>query len=218
LQLRAIRGFEYKEIASQLGLSEANVRQIVHRSRKNCSALKIARRALVRETPDIMRDDKFEAVIQQAFLDAFPNPDRMGCPGDEVLRSLAANKSIENNEADAHIAQCSPCAKQLLAFRQEARKRRQTRWLWAAAAACLAAVLSFAMYRQFSSHQNVGPDQHETALVIVAKLDFSKELPETRRASEAPSAIRKILPNAQELLIILPGGSPSGEYEFEIRP
>jgi hypothetical protein len=137
------------------------------------------------ETDDIMRDDEFEAVMQQAFLDAFPNPDRMGCPGDEVLRSLWANRSLVNKDADAHVAQCSPCARQLLAFREEIRKRRQTRWFSAAAAACLATALSLPAYRQFSSHPTVGPDQHKPASVIVAKLDFSKELPETRRASEA---------------------------------
>ncbi len=170
------------------------------------------------ETNDIMRDDEFEAAVQQAFLDAFPNPNRTGCPNDKVLQSLAANKSPVNDEADAHIAQCSPCARQILAFREEIRKRRQTRRLWTAAVACLAVAFSLGVYRQFFSRRNVGPDQLKVAPVIVAKLDFSKELPETRRASEAPPEIQKIPANAQELLIILKAGSPTGKYEFRIRP
>jgi len=74
------------------------------------------------------------------------------------------------------------------------------------------------VYRQFSLHRNVGPGQHDVAPVIVAKLDFSRELPETRRASEPPPERQRIPANAQELLITLPEGSPTDEYEFQIRP
>ncbi len=154
--------------------------------RKDCSESKMAeqrRMPMTTRTGDTMRDDEFEAVIQQAFLAAFPNPDRMGCPGDEVLRSLAAKMPLGNNQVESHVAQCSPCAREILAFRAQTRKRRETRWLLAAAAACLAAGVSLAAYRELSSHRNVGPDQSKSASLIVAKLDFSKELPATRRAS-----------------------------------
>ena len=78
--------------------------------------------------------------------------------------------------------------------------------------------LSLGVYRQFASVRNVRPDEHNAPSVVVATLDFSKEFPETRRASEAPPEIQKIPANSEELLITLPGGSPTGEYEVQIRP
>src|SRR6266851_122552 len=41
--------------------------------------------------------------------DAFPNPDRQGCPPDVALQSLAVNPSASDAAITEHIANCSPC-------------------------------------------------------------------------------------------------------------
>src|SRR5882762_2015540 len=41
--------------------------------------------------------------------EAFPNPDREGCPRDAVLRSLAFNPTDAEPAVTEHLAACSPC-------------------------------------------------------------------------------------------------------------
>src|SRR5207302_10255087 len=41
--------------------------------------------------------------------EAFPNPDRQGCPPDAALRSLAFNPRDGEPAVTEHLAACSPC-------------------------------------------------------------------------------------------------------------
>src|SRR5436309_12979106 len=41
--------------------------------------------------------------------EAFPNPDRQGCPSDTALRSLAFNPTEGEPAVTEHLAACSPC-------------------------------------------------------------------------------------------------------------
>src|SRR2546427_6940233 len=41
--------------------------------------------------------------------EAFPNPDRQGCPPDAALRSLAFNPNESEPTVTEHLAVCSPC-------------------------------------------------------------------------------------------------------------
>jgi len=41
--------------------------------------------------------------------EAFPNPDRQGCPPDVALRSLALNPVESEPSVNEHLASCSPC-------------------------------------------------------------------------------------------------------------
>src|SRR5258708_24163892 len=41
--------------------------------------------------------------------EAFPNPDRQGCPPDVALRSLAFNPNESEPTVTEHLAVCSPC-------------------------------------------------------------------------------------------------------------
>jgi len=46
----------------------------------------------------------------RAYLsEAFPNPDREGCPPDDALRSLALNPRESEPAVTEHLAACSPC-------------------------------------------------------------------------------------------------------------
>jgi len=51
----------------------------------------------------------FLAFARSYLSDAFPNPDRQGCPPDEALQSLAINPRASDAANTEHIASCSPC-------------------------------------------------------------------------------------------------------------
>src|SRR6266566_2228976 len=85
------------------------------------------------------RKDKDLLDFAQSYLsEAFPNPDRQGCPPDASLRSLALNPSQSEPTVTEHLAVCSPCFRryaELLAelkFRREAEEglawRRLSAW------------------------------------------------------------------------------------------
>ncbi|MGC2743841.1 MAG: hypothetical protein WA672_11680 [Candidatus Angelobacter sp.] len=44
----------------------------------------------------------------------FPNPDRICCPGTDVLKQMAANpESFRDRRVIDHVARCSPCSQEL---------------------------------------------------------------------------------------------------------
>src|SRR5580700_5543944 len=48
--------------------------------------------------------------------EAFPNPDRQGCPPDAALRSLAFNPIESEPTVSEHLAVCSPCFRRYSEF------------------------------------------------------------------------------------------------------
>jgi hypothetical protein len=64
--------------------------------------------------------EAFERVIHEDF----PNPQRIGCPGDEALLKLAEGSGpVHQTHLLAHIRQCAPCFDKL----KELRSRSQNR-------------------------------------------------------------------------------------------
>lgn len=48
-------------------------------------------------------------LIREFFLEAFPNPDREGCPDEETLMALADGRLPIENPACLHVGSCSEC-------------------------------------------------------------------------------------------------------------
>jgi hypothetical protein len=62
--------------------------------------------------------DAFERVVHEDF----PNPQRINCPGREVLRKLAEQPAdTQLTQVLAHIRQCAPCFDELKELRRKAR-------------------------------------------------------------------------------------------------
>jgi hypothetical protein len=56
------------------------------------------------------KKDKDLLDFAQSYLsEAFPNPDRQGCPPDAALRSLALSPTESEPTVTEHLAACSPC-------------------------------------------------------------------------------------------------------------
>ena len=69
----------------------------------------------------------------------FPNPERAGCPGNEILRAMAFRKlGVDQvNDWIEHLGTCSPC------FREYTELRRQVVWRRRAAYLSIAAAIIF---------------------------------------------------------------------------
>ena len=64
--------------------------------------------------------EAFERIIHEDF----PNPQRIGCPGDEALLKLAGvSGQVHQTRLLAHIRQCAPCFDKLKELRSKARNR-----------------------------------------------------------------------------------------------
>src|ERR1035441_10026850 len=95
------------------------------------------------ESPD-SQFDRIKRQLQDSILHEYPNPERKGCPGDPVLKELAArplDDSLEQDPRWHHITHCSECYREFLGFRAELQRRPEARWAKIGAAAAVAAVL-----------------------------------------------------------------------------
>jgi hypothetical protein len=85
------------------------------------------------------RYNRLKNAVQQAILQNFPNPERKGCPGDEIVREVAARRDLIEDATWQHITHCSPCYATFLEYKNEIRRARQKRGLLMLVAAVVAA-------------------------------------------------------------------------------
>jgi hypothetical protein len=48
-------------------------------------------------------------LIEEILFDAFPNPDRVGCPEEATIMALAENKLLCDDPVCLHVVACSEC-------------------------------------------------------------------------------------------------------------
>ena len=84
-------------------------------------------------------EERLIAAGRRYYSTAFPNPERVGCPGTEILEALSLRKldRATAEKWDSHISQCSPCFNEYVALREGRRKRERLRGLAVAAAVAL---------------------------------------------------------------------------------
>src|SRR6476661_5545483 len=75
------------------------------------------------------QDRRMLELLEQAALHDYPNPERKGCPGAEFLKRLATDRaSIRLDDARlTHVARCSPCYREFVAYRNSVRNRSISR-------------------------------------------------------------------------------------------
>jgi hypothetical protein len=159
--------------------------------------------------------DRLKRQLQESILREYPNPERKGCPGDAVVKRLAAlppDEPIERDPNWHHLTHCAECYREFLAARAAAKEQAsaQRQWMtWGlAAAAVLLLVFGFLAVRHFMRPQN-------------AELAYRKRLVKTesmRRGGEGKESKPLILErDREELTFELPIGSKAGPYEVRIR-
>jgi hypothetical protein len=184
---------------------------------------------------DDLRD--LRRLLQDVALKAYPNPERKGCPGSEVLQEIASASTPFEHPAYGHLKTCSPCLREMLDVRRQeilgrrnaARKRQVLYGVVSAIAAVL--ILALWLGRRQPSPRNLqrAPSQQGTEMKAP---EASKGLVQTptlvalnfgalarSRGGAAPSEIAPFpLPSAEiALQITLPFGSDDGRYDIEIR-
>src|SRR6267378_8063123 len=72
------------------------------------------------------KKDKDLLDFAQSYLsEAFPNPDRQGCPPDAALRSLALSPTESEPTVTEHLAVCSPCFRRYTELLAQLKLQRQ---------------------------------------------------------------------------------------------
>src|SRR5215203_4370686 len=164
------------------------------------------------ETPE----QKFEQIsraVQESILRNYPNPERRGCPGDQVVRSVAARTKLKADDAWEHITHCSPCYAEFLAYkdqfrqqrRHEVRVRRRT-VIGLTAAAAVAVPVVMVTRRDDSAGE-----------VIIAEWDLERYSPSRSVQDDQNRPPFKAPLKRGRVRARLPLGTDEGTYQIEVR-
>ncbi len=147
--------------------------------------------------------------LGRGLLKEFPNPERNGCPGSEVLKRIASHE-MSLSEAEKwldHLTSCSPCYSDFSQFKT-AYTRRRARTLLAIAASVLicASIGGWAFVRWHNKNQ-----AFQTAVLDLRNLSSA-------RGAEPNTGVKPLEVNreASRLSILLPLGSSEGQYDVRI--
>jgi hypothetical protein len=156
------------------------------------------------------RDEKrILDALGRGLLKEFPNPDRAGCPGSDVLRKIASHE-MPLPEAEKwldHLTSCSPCYSDFSQF-QAAYQRRRIQTVLAIAASILIG-LSLAGWALFLK-------QKEPPVVQTAVLDLrNRSIPRGTEQNPAEPPL-EINHAATHWNIYLPLGSSEGQYDIRL--
>ncbi len=166
------------------------------------------------ETPE-QKYNRIAAAVRQTILNEFPNPNRIGCPGSEKLREVAARRTIVEDDHWQHITHCSPCYAEYLDVKEQNRRAgRRARALGLIGGTALLIVLTGVV-----GYQYIGKARTEQPIVAgvfeSATLNL-KESSGTRGDQKAPQRDTPVLPARRlNLRVILPFGSEAGRYQVE---
>jgi|SRR5947209_9043838 len=147
--------------------------------------------------------------FEEVFLHAYPNPERIGCPGSEVLRGLATKDLPISHPAREHITRCSPCFQEFRAFEKGIlREKSKKTWIRAGLGLAAAATVAIVIAIIPLSHHH-GPQQ----TIGVWKI------PSATRDVDNGMTAKPLSISRQEgvVRITLPLGSDDGQYEIQIR-
>jgi len=161
--------------------------------------------------------------IKEFFLSANANPEREGCPGEDVLRAIALKQVPSPFPARLHLAECSHCFSEFLALKaslEKNRHRRLTNLGILTAAAAIVVLLALAGYRATLSGRHT-PSQliATTVTPLTGVLNFHNvaQFRGTTQPTNPKSSEQILSSSVHDLLIILAEHTAVGPYEVELR-
>lgn len=166
------------------------------------------------ETPE-QKYNRIAAAVRQTILNEFPNPNRVGCPGDAKLREVASRRMIVEDDDWQHITHCSPCYAEYLEVKEQNRRAgRRARTLGliggSALLVALTGVVGYEYIDKQKGSQQVVSDAFESATLNL------RESSGPRGDRSPPQRDLPVLPARRlNLKIILPFGSEPGKYQIE---
>lgn len=154
--------------------------------------------------------------LEDAYLYAHPNPQRIDCPDKIVLKGLASKKLPISHPARKHIAQCSPCWREFRHYEAQYKCSKKKRFYGSVAASLILVGGSFGTF-YWQTRRAVAVHHTQRAPVMVA---FSTEpfwsLTRGPRPNSAPK-VPSIPARKIDLSLTLPFGFHSGQYSIVIR-
>jgi hypothetical protein len=156
-------------------------------------------------------------LLAKSALNDYPNPERLGCPGQGFLRTLAFHrKSIPLNDSRLdHVVHCSPCFREVTDIKAAGKRRRNTVWAGIGAAAAIV-VIGVALWASGVVARHPSPNG-TSSNPIIAQINLQNR--SITRGGSAPSQQNEtiLVPKGQlKLTILLPFGSEAGTYEVQI--
>ena len=172
------------------------------------------------------RSERIREILQEAVLRDYPNPERNGCPGAEVLNRLAVRRRPIRDADWEHVTHCSPCYREFLEFRAETLEREQHRKQFQRRAVIAAAILLIGgvlTYWAFQDHRKTvvtrtpSATGHKTQISAVLNLESESETRgDSGKTSTPTREIQRLPRSAVDLSIYLPLGSEPGSYEIQL--
>src|SRR5208282_5180315 len=95
--------------------------------------------SLSTESKSNAADKRLLDILRQGLATEFPNPERIGCPGNSLLKGIAQGK-VSLTEAEPwldHLGSCSPCFQEFKEFRSQSVSQRRRVLTWVATSAVL---------------------------------------------------------------------------------
>ena len=156
-------------------------------------------------------------LLAKSALNDYPNPQRVGCPGPEFLRTLAFNRKsipLDDSRLD-HVVHCSPCFAEFTSLRSAAkRRRRRISLAFGAAAAVL--IIVFGLWAT-GSLRNIVPSRQKKSTTILAQIDLQHRSITRGVPASSEKVQRIVIPRGHlQLSILLPVGSEPGTYEVAV--
>jgi hypothetical protein len=175
-----------------------------------CEATSIESRGVLTKEQEFSQEEKRVLdLLARGLSREFPNPQRVGCPGPAILKSIALHK-LPLSEAEPwldHLSSCSPCFREFTEIRKEASQRKRTQMWLAAAAVVVLAVTGWVWIRSRPSGQ--------TAAVVILDLRGRAAV----RGENPPESTQPPLEvprNTRNLNLELPIGSNEGAYDLAL--
>jgi hypothetical protein len=156
------------------------------------------------------RDEKrILNALGRGLLNEFPNPERAGCPGRDVLKRIASHE-MPLTEAEKwldHLGSCSPCYRDFSQFQKTYQLRRKCTLLAIAASILVCASIGgWGLVRWHSRNEAV-----QTAVLDLR--DWSVARGAEPNPNLPPVELNR---RASSLTILLPVGSAAGAYEIRV--
>ena len=187
-----------------------------------------------------------DELLNDFLLEAFPNPERKGCPTDETLKAFAEDRLPPGNPVLSHVSSCSPCYREYQHYRQDwkeqsigapaAEERRELRkptpsivpnqgkpqvqkFAGLAVAACLALAAGSWLYLVHGHHTapSTGSAVASNSIPVNVHLDLLDAVT-SRGIDDEPMPLEQVsLPSAVvNLTVTLPRFSQIGPYQLLI--
>jgi len=97
-------------------------------------------------------DERLIEALRDAALYDYPNPERIGCPKDiKILKALAAKKLGVADAVIHHVAECSPCFREMMELRRKLKRLRLVKIFGGVAGPLLIATIAVLRYKHPAS-------------------------------------------------------------------